>query len=68
MSDDKPPSPKPQQKGWIDRINQLLTGEPQDREDLLEILVRGDLAGRLAGHVKQVAKGTETKAPIHRPY
>jgi magnesium and cobalt transporter len=38
MSDDKPPSPKPQQKGWIDRINQLLTGEPQDRDDLFEIL------------------------------
>ncbi len=38
MSDDKPPSTKPQQKGWIDRINQLLTGEIQDKEDLLEIL------------------------------
>lgn len=38
MSDDKPPSTKPQQKGWIDRINQLLTGELQDKEDLLEIL------------------------------
>ena len=38
MSDDKPPSTKPQHKSWIDRINQLLTGEPQDRDDLLEIL------------------------------
>ncbi len=38
MSDDKPPSTKPQQKGWIDKINQLLTGELQDKEDLLEIL------------------------------
>ena len=38
MSDDKPPSTKPQQKGWLEKINQLLTGEPQDREDLLEIL------------------------------
>jgi magnesium and cobalt transporter len=38
MSDDKPPSTRPQHKSWIDRINQLLTGEPQDRDDLLEIL------------------------------
>ncbi len=38
MNDDQPPSTKPQQKSWIDKINQLITGEPQDREDLLEIL------------------------------
>ena len=38
MSDDKPPSTRPQHKSWIDRINQLLTGEPQDRDDLLEML------------------------------
>ena len=38
MSDDKPPSTRPQQKGWIDWINQLLTGEIQDKEDLFEIL------------------------------
>ncbi len=38
MSDDQPPSTKPQQKSWIDRINQLITGEPQDRNDLIEIL------------------------------
>ena len=38
MNDDQPPSTKPQQKSWIDRINQLITGEPQDREDLIEIL------------------------------
>ena len=38
MSDDKPPSSQLQQKSLIDRIGQFLTGEPQDQEDLLEIL------------------------------
>ena len=38
MSDDKPPSTKPRQKGLMERINQFLTGEPRDRQDILEIL------------------------------
>jgi magnesium and cobalt transporter len=40
MTADKPPSrqKKPQQKSLIDRIGQFLTGEPQDQNDLLEIL------------------------------
>lgn len=38
MTDDKPPSSQPQQKSLIDRIGQFLTGEPQDQDDLLDIL------------------------------
>jgi len=38
MTDDYPPSSQPQQKGLIDRIGQFLTGEPQDQDDLLEML------------------------------
>ena len=38
MTGDKPPSSQPQQKGLIDRIGQFLSGEPQDQDDLLEIL------------------------------
>lgn len=39
MSDDKPPSSSsPHPKSLIDRIGQFLTGEPQDQDDLLEIL------------------------------
>ncbi len=37
MSDDKPPS-STQRRRWVDRISQLFSGEPQDVEDLLEIL------------------------------
>lgn len=38
MSDDHPPSRHSPQKSWVDKISHLLTGEPQDLEDLLEIL------------------------------
>ncbi|MDO9168045.1 MAG: transporter associated domain-containing protein [Methylobacter sp.] len=38
MSDEQPPSRNSPQKSWVDKISQLLSGEPQDLEDLLEIL------------------------------
>ncbi len=38
MSDEQPPSRHSPQKSWVDKISQLLTGEPQDLDDLLEIL------------------------------
>ncbi|MGZ4955836.1 MAG: HlyC/CorC family transporter [Methylobacter sp.] len=38
MSDEQPPSRNSPQKSWVDKISHLLTGEPQDLEDLLEVL------------------------------
>lgn len=38
MNDEKPPSSRPQPKSLIDRIGHFLSGEPQDQDDLLEIL------------------------------
>ncbi len=38
MNDDNDDSNAHQQKSWLDRISQFLTGEPKDREDLLEVL------------------------------
>ncbi len=38
MNDEKPPSSSTQRRRWVDRISQLFSGEPQDVEDLLEIL------------------------------
>ncbi|TAL48468.1 MAG: CBS domain-containing protein [Methylovulum sp.] len=38
MSDDQPPSRHSPQKSWVEKISHLLTGEPQDLEDLLDIL------------------------------
>ena len=38
MSDEQPPSRNSPQRSWIDKISQLLSGEPQDLDELLEIL------------------------------
>lgn len=38
ISEDQPPSRHSPQKSWVEKISHLLTGEPQDIEDLLEIL------------------------------
>lgn len=38
MNDDQPPSRHSPQKSWVEKISHLLTGEPQDLTDLLEIL------------------------------
>lgn len=38
MNDDKPPSSHTPHRSWISRMGQLLTGEIQDQDELLEIL------------------------------
>lgn len=38
MSDGNPPSSQSHQKSLLERISHFLTGEPQDQEDLLDIL------------------------------
>lgn len=38
MSDGTPPSSQPHPRSLLERISHILTGEPQDQEDLLEIL------------------------------
>ncbi|CAG7856801.1 partial Magnesium and cobalt efflux protein CorC, partial [biofilm metagenome] len=38
MSEDQPPSSSTHRKRWVDRISQLFTGEPQDVEDLINVL------------------------------
>ena len=38
MNDEQSGSNGSRQKNWVDKISQFLTGEPHDREDLLEIL------------------------------
>jgi magnesium and cobalt transporter len=38
MSDEQPPSRTLPRRGWINKINHLLNGEPQDLNELVEIL------------------------------
>ncbi len=66
MSDDKPPSSEPQQKSLIDRIGHFLTGEPQDRNDLLEILKEAQekhlLDAEALSMIERVLKFSEMRA------
>jgi len=38
MNDEQPPSRHSPQKSWLEKLSHLLTGEPQDMDDLREIL------------------------------
>ncbi len=38
MTDDNSNSTSPGNKSWLERISSLLTGEPRDREELIEVL------------------------------
>ncbi|MCF6203382.1 MAG: CBS domain-containing protein [Methylococcaceae bacterium] len=66
MSDDNPPSSEPQQKSLIDRIGHFLTGEPQDRDDLLEMLKEAQekhlLDAEALSMIERVLKFSEMRA------
>jgi magnesium and cobalt transporter len=38
MSEDSPSSPAPERRSWLERLSLAFSGEPQTRDDLLEIL------------------------------
>jgi magnesium and cobalt transporter len=38
MSDDRPHSTMPMQRSWLERLSQVLLGEPRDREELIRLL------------------------------
>ncbi|WP_299490871.1 CNNM family magnesium/cobalt transport protein CorC [uncultured Shewanella sp.] len=38
MSDDIPPSTNAPRKGWLDKVSQLFQGEPQNREELVDVI------------------------------
>lgn len=38
MSDDIPPSTNAPKKGWLDKVSQLFQGEPQNREELVDVI------------------------------
>ena len=43
MSDDIPPSTNAHKKSWFDKINQLFQGEPQNREDLVDVIAGAEM-------------------------
>jgi magnesium and cobalt transporter len=57
MSDGQPPSSHSPHKSWIGRLGQLLGGEPQDQEELLDILREAQINHLLDSYALSMIEG-----------
>ncbi len=57
MSDDIPPSTSAHKKGWFDRVSQLFQGEPQNREDLVEVIHDAEQRELITEDTREMIKG-----------
>ncbi|MGB0893275.1 MAG: CNNM family magnesium/cobalt transport protein CorC [Parashewanella sp.] len=57
MSDDIPPSTSAHKKGWLDKVSQLFQGEPQNREDLVEVIADAEQRDVITEDTREMIKG-----------
>ncbi|MGX9461844.1 CNNM family magnesium/cobalt transport protein CorC [Shewanella sp. A14] len=57
MSDDIPPSTSAHKKSWFDKINQLFQGEPQNREDLVDVIAGAEMRDLITEDTREMIKG-----------
>lgn len=57
MSDDQPPSSHTSPKSWMSKLTQLLSGEPQDQEELLDILRDAEINHLLDSYALTMIEG-----------
>ncbi|MFT5789657.1 MAG: magnesium and cobalt transporter [Shewanella sp.] len=57
MSDDIPPSSNAYKKGWLEKVSQLFQGEPQNREDLVEVIHGAELREVISEDTREMIKG-----------
>ena len=57
MSDDIPPSTNAQKKGWLDKVSQLFQGEPQNREDLVDVIHDAEQREVISEDTREMIKG-----------
>ncbi len=57
MSDDIPPSTSAQKKSWLDKVSQLFQGEPQSRDDLVEVIHDAELREVISEDTREMIKG-----------
>lgn len=57
MSDDIPPSTNAQKKNWFDRVSQLFQGEPQNREELVEVIHDAEQRDLITEDTREMIKG-----------
>lgn len=57
MSDDIPPSTSAQKKGWLEKVSQLFQGEPQNRDDLVEVIHDAEQRELISEDTREMIKG-----------
>tara|TARA_R110000851_G_scaffold67191_2_gene151508 strand:- start:25725 stop:26603 length:879 start_codon:yes stop_codon:yes gene_type:complete len=57
MSDDIPPSTNSHKRSWFDKINQLFQGEPQNREDLVDVIAGAEMRDLITEDTREMIKG-----------
>ena len=57
MSDDIPPSTNAHKRSWFDKINQLFQGEPQNREDLVDVIAGAEMRDLITEDTREMIKG-----------
>ncbi|MCL1077309.1 magnesium/cobalt transporter CorC [Parashewanella spongiae] len=57
MSDDIPPSTSAQKKGWFDRVSQMFQGEPQNREELVDVIDDAEMRDVITEDTREMIKG-----------
>jgi Mg2+/Co2+ transporter CorC len=57
MADDNSSKPPGERRSWLDRLGQLFSGEPKNREDIIEILRAAREAGVLEAETLSMLEG-----------
>ncbi|NRD72834.1 CNNM family magnesium/cobalt transport protein CorC [Shewanella sp. VB17] len=57
MSDDIPPSTSAQKKSWLEKVSQLFQGDPQSRDDLVEVIHDAELREVISEDTREMIKG-----------
>ncbi len=57
MSDDIPPSTSAQKKSWLEKVSQLFQGEPQSRDDLVDVIHDAELREVISEDTREMIKG-----------
>ncbi|MFV7786132.1 CNNM family magnesium/cobalt transport protein CorC [Shewanella marisflavi] len=57
MSDDNPPSTNAHKKGWLEKVSQLFQGEPQSRDELVEVIHDAEQREVISEDTREMIKG-----------
>ncbi|MFT5234960.1 MAG: magnesium and cobalt transporter [Shewanella sp.] len=57
MSDDIPPSTSAQKKSWFEKVSQLFQGEPQNRNELVDLIHGAELREVISQDTREMIKG-----------